>query len=230
MHLYKGAFLAIPLSASSVLAFAPPQNRYVQPSATATSTSSSSSTFQSPSFLAINNIIQGNSQLSVATSDILASEITPQSVTCPNGNPNPWEIHKFGGASLADADLYRTVGDLLITESSGRLMPRSENGDDEQQQQQQHSGPIPTMAVVSARGGMTDQLVAVVDSALQDMKSAESDLTKALEGQLSILKELAPSSITDEIEERMRKDAQDILSVVQSLRMIRSVPPSVMEW
>ncbi len=228
MHLYKGAFLAIPLSASSVLAFAPPQNRYVQPSATATatSTSSSSSTFQSPSFLAINNIIQGNSELSVATSDILASEITPQSVTCPNGNPNPWEIHKFGGASLADADLYRTVGDLLITESSGRLMPRNENGDDEQQQ---HSGPIPTMAVVSARGGMTDQLVAVVDSALQDMKSAESDLTKALEGQLSILKELAPSSITDEIEERMRKDAQDILSVVQSLRMIRSVPPSVME-
>lgn len=26
----------------------------------------------------------------------------------------PWEVHKFGGASLANAELYRTVGDLLI--------------------------------------------------------------------------------------------------------------------
>lgn len=113
------------------------------------------------------------------------------------------------------------MGDLLVRESSGRIMP---DGDDEK-----HSGPIPTMAVVSARGGMTDQLVAVVDGALQDMNVAEQELSLALEGQLAILRELAPPSITDDIEERMKKDAADILSVVQSLRMIRSVPPSVME-
>ena len=95
--------------------------------------------------------------------------------------------------------------------------------------EEKESGSIPTMAVVSARGGMTDQLVDVVDSALQDMTGAEKALEKALEGQLSILNELAPPEITAEIEERMRKDAKDILSVVQSLRMIRSVPPSVME-
>jgi aspartokinase/homoserine dehydrogenase 1 len=85
------------------------------------------------------------------------------------------------------------------------------------------------MAVVSARGGMTDLLVNVVDSALSDMASAESQLESALEGQLSILRELAPKEITEGIEANMRKDAKDILSVVQSLRMIRSVPPSVME-
>lgn len=95
--------------------------------------------------------------------------------------------------------------------------------------EEEHSGPIPTMAVVSARGGMTDQLVAVVDSALQDISAAEIALDEALEGQLVILAELATSEITSPIEERMRKDAKDILSVVQSLRMIRSVPPSVME-
>jgi hypothetical protein len=50
-----------------------------------------------------------------------ASEICPPGVTSPNGSLNPWEVHKFGGASLADATLYRTVGDLLVRESAGRL-------------------------------------------------------------------------------------------------------------
>ena len=152
-----------------------------------------------------------------------SSEVCPPSVTSPNGSSNAWEVHKFGGASLADAGLYRTVGDLLLRESAGRPV-ESDDGDEEQ-----HSGPIPTMAIVSARGGMTDELVAVVDSALEDMAGAESALSRALDGQLSILKDLAPPEITDEIEARMRGDAADILSVVQSLRMIRSVPPSVME-
>jgi aspartokinase len=59
-------------------------------------------------------------------------------------------VHKFGGASLATAGLYRTVGDLLIQEAKGR-------GDT--------SGMVPTMAIVSARGGMTDLLVKVGCSA-----------------------------------------------------------------
>jgi len=219
MRLQQRAFLAIPLSACCVSAFAPSKTHHATKSTIAQSTQL---TLQRPSFLT--NNVRNSFQLSVATSRIPSSEICPPSVTRPNDNPNPWEIHKFGGASLADAALYRTVGDLLITESSGRLMPS-----DDEEGEQQHSGPIPTMAVVSARAGMTDKLVAVVDSALLDMSAAESELTKAVETQLAILKELAPPAITDEIEERMRKDAKDILSVVQSLRMIRSVPPSVME-
>lgn len=30
---------------------------------------------------------------------------------------HPWEVHKFGGASLATADLYRRCGDQLLAES-----------------------------------------------------------------------------------------------------------------
>jgi len=160
-----------------------------------------------------------------------SSEVCPSSVTSPNGSANAWEVHKFGGASLADAGLYRTVGDLLLRESAGRPVDpvESSDGDAGHSGHSGHSGPIPTMAIVSARGGMTDELVAVVDSALEDMAGAESALSRALDGQLSILKDLAPPEITGEIEARMRSDAADILSVVQSLRMIRSVPPSVME-
>jgi hypothetical protein len=57
------------------------------------------------------------------------------------------KVHKFGGASLADAALYRTVGDLLIQEARGR---------------KETSGMVPTMAIVSARAGMTDLLVKVI--------------------------------------------------------------------
>jgi aspartokinase/homoserine dehydrogenase 1 len=147
----------------------------------------------------------------VAIYDAIDKDMS-ESVATPRGTTNAWEVHKFGGASLASADLYRTVGDLLITESKGR-----------------GSGSIPTMAVVSARGGMTDLLVKVVDSALVDFEEAKANLENAVESQIALLRELAPAEITDPIEERFRADAKDILSVVQSLRMIRTVPAVTME-
>jgi hypothetical protein len=57
------------------------------------------------------------------------NESDPECITKPRGATNDWEVHKFGGASLATAELYRTVGDLLIREAQGR-------GD----------GSVPTMA------------------------------------------------------------------------------------
>eukprot|EP00339_Tiarina_fusa_P000715 CAMPEP_0117014408 /NCGR_PEP_ID=MMETSP0472-20121206/11692_1 /TAXON_ID=693140 ORGANISM="Tiarina fusus, Strain LIS" /NCGR_SAMPLE_ID=MMETSP0472 /ASSEMBLY_ACC=CAM_ASM_000603 /LENGTH=973 /DNA_ID=CAMNT_0004717955 /DNA_START=61 /DNA_END=2982 /DNA_ORIENTATION=+ len=129
-----------------------------------------------------------------------------------NYKGSQWEVHKFGGASLATAELYRTVGDLLIKEAAGR-----------------GEGAIPTMAIVSARGGMTDLLVKVVDTALVDFEEANNALDEAVEGQISLLKELATPEITDSIEANFRKDAKDIRRVVQSLRMLRTVPAVTME-
>jgi len=218
MQLHKSIFLAAPFV--SVAAFIPSsQNRAVT---SATSSWNKATFVAQPSKSARLKPLPVSFSSPPSTTTPI-SEICPDSVTKPNDNPNPWEVHKFGGASLADAALYRTVGDLLIRESGGRVMNNQEERFGEE------SGPIPTMAIVSARGGMTDQLVDVVDSALQDIHQAEISLDLALDGQLAILNELAPPEITGEIEERMRKDAKDILSVVQSLRMIRSVPPSVME-
>lgn len=235
MRLYGRVLLAAPL-VGGVAAFSPPSRTLrdagVVQSSSFVDNKDASSSSSASAFLVPSSRSRGGgfgwplsvSFSSPAATSIPASEICPPSVTSPNGSPNPWEVHKFGGASLADAALYRTVGDLLVRESSGRMTASNDEDGDEKE-----SGPIPTMAVVSARGGMTDQLVAVVDSALQDMSGAEKALGLALEGQIAILRELAPPEITSEIEEGMRKDAKDILSVVQSLRMIRSVPPSVME-
>lgn len=135
-----------------------------------------------------------------------------QEVVDLNKLDNAWEVHKFGGASLATSDLYRTVGDLLIKEANGR-----------------GEGAIPTMAVVSARGGMTDLLVSVVDSAVHNFEDATSILEDAVQSQISLLNELAPPEITAPIEIRFRQDAKDILSIVQSLKMIRTVPAVTME-
>lgn len=141
-----------------------------------------------------------------------------ENIVTPKGSSNLWEVHKFGGASLATAELYQTVGDLLIAEASGK---RKEDNDGK--------GGVPTMAIVSARGGMTDLLVKVVDSALVDLKSAETVLNEAVEGQISILRELAPPGITAPIEANIRNDANDILLLVQSLKMINTVPSVTME-
>ena len=128
-------------------------------------------------------------------------------IVMPSQATQDWEVHKFGGASLNDAGLYRTVGDLLIEESKGR-------GD----------GAIPTMAIVSAMGGMTDGLIKVINSALKDFDAAKAALDEAIDRQVKTLKELAPADITDPIEANIRNDGKDILSVVQSLRMLRTVP------
>lgn len=146
--------------------------------------------------------------------DATTSSAPEGSIVRPRGSNNAWEVHKFGGASLATAELYKTVGDLLCQEAQGR-----------------GEGVIPTMAIVSAKGGMTDLLVQVVDSALLDMHQAEVALQDAVTSQIAILQELVPDrpDIIEPIIENFRRDERDILSVVQSLRMIQTVPAVTME-
>ena len=160
-------------------------------------------------------------KLSIAA-DLTKVEIVAgaENIVTAKGSQNAWEVHKFGGASLATAELYKTVGDLLIAEASGSRKDDKADRD---------KGAVPTMAVVSARGGMTDLLVKVVDSALVDLEAAKTVLSEAVEGQIELLKELAPPSITDKIEANIRNDANDILLLVQSLRMINTVPSVTME-
>ena len=78
----------------------------------------------------------------------------------PRNAAASWELHKFGGASLATPELYKQCGDLLISESS--------------HDKEAIGSHVPTMAIVSARGGVTDRLIEVVQAAMTDIgKSAE---------------------------------------------------------
>jgi len=54
---------------------------------------------QQPTFTTTNTQLGVSFSSPRSSTEIPSAEICPQSVTSPNGSPNPWEIHKFGGAS-----------------------------------------------------------------------------------------------------------------------------------
>jgi len=133
----------------------------------------------------------------------------------PKTCDSSWEVHKFGGASLANAGLYRTVGDLLISESAGR------DGET--------NGRVPTMAIVSAMYGFTDLLVSAVQAAIVSQEDAEAKIDDVVEKQIATIRELAPPEVAAPFEKNISEDAVKVKGVIAALKLIRSVPDVVME-
>lgn len=126
-----------------------------------------------------------------------------------------WEVHKFGGASLATAELYKQCSELLVSESQRGL--------------EKYGSAVPTMAIVSAKGGVTDRLIKVVEASLTDMDTSAELLRAITDEQVAVVKELAGAEIASEVEARMRSDETDILNVVRAVGLLRAIPPSTME-
>jgi aspartokinase/homoserine dehydrogenase 1 len=109
-----------------------------------------------------------------------------------------WTVHKFGGTSVADADCFRRVASLIAE-------PRETN----------------LAVVVSAMGGMTDQLLGLIDKAARG-ESAEQSVT--------VLRERYARAATDLLgpdRSRVLLDAQaseigDIENVLKALALVRS--------
>lgn len=127
-----------------------------------------------------------------------------------------WGVHKFGGASLNNAELYKICGDLLIAESKSN----ASSGKDQ-----------PTAAIVSAAGGMTDMLVAIINSALTSVEESREKLRAAADRQKSILLELLPDKpeITDKVIANIDKDQDAVEAMALAASQMRGVPPQMME-
>ncbi|MEM7764218.1 MAG: bifunctional aspartate kinase/homoserine dehydrogenase I [Pseudomonadota bacterium] len=115
-------------------------------------------------------------------------------------NSRAWHVHKFGGTSLADADCCRRV-DALV----GRFEPH-------------HRAAI----VVSAMGGMTDQLLAVANLAQSDM-AASDELLLGLQSRY----EAACGCLLDvknrgAVLDAWRQDRDDIRDLVQAINLMGS--------
>lgn len=126
----------------------------------------------------------------------------------------PWEVHKFGGASLADAKLYETCSKLLISES-------------------ERNGSTPTAAVVSAMKGMTDKLISVVEMATsQGEKAAKAELDAAVEAQCDVVRDLLQGhdAVAEEIMASIGKDHQNIEALLRSLALLKVAPNTLMEY
>jgi aspartokinase/homoserine dehydrogenase 1 len=124
-------------------------------------------------------------------------------------------MHKFGGASLADAELYRTCGNILIDQSTLDGIS------------------TPTAAVVSAMKGMTDKLVDVVETAAKADGLAESreKLEAIVTTHVSTAIELlvGHNELKKDIIENITADSKDIDALLISTNLLRTVQNSTME-
>ena len=78
-------------------------------------------------------------------------------------------------------------------------------------------------------GRLTDRLIKIITSALLVFVASTQALEDAFTRQVTPLKELAPPNITDPIEAPIRADGKDILTMVESRRMLRTVPSITLE-
>ena len=154
-----------------------------------------------------------NRRHNAALTAVAEAPRSPQTVPCAAATP--WEVHKFGGASLATAELYKQCSDLLVAESERAKAVTGSSA--------------PTMAVVSAKGGVTDKLIAVVNAARTDMDDAAAKLRFVVSEQLEVVGELASAELAAAVEKNLVKDEQDILMVVRAVSLIKTVPATTME-
>ena len=76
-----------------------------------------------------------------------------------------WVVHKFGGTSVADAERYRTAAKILLSRQLGQR----------------------TAVVVSAMGGVTDELIRSIDLAANQDDSYLAKLQSLKERHLQTL-------------------------------------------
>jgi len=145
-----------------------------------------------------------------------ASGSLARDVPMPLHGPVRWEMHKFGGASLADAALFRTCGDILLEKSIA-------NGTS-----------TPTAAVVSAMKGMTDKLVGVVEAATKPNGETEAkqQLKDVVKSHISTARQLLRDdpNLVNGIAKNIESDSQDIAALLRSVAVLKVVPNSTMEF
>lgn len=116
-----------------------------------------------------------------------------------------WYVHKFGGSSLANADRFSRVANLILAQSA-------EHGD-------QRVG-----VVVSAMGGMTDALLRLAILAEQDDKSYGAELNAIGERYSETARTLISGDPLISVLDSWSKDAQDIQDVLKAIALVKSAP------
>lgn len=127
----------------------------------------------------------------------------------------PWEVHKFGGASLATPELYIQCAELLVSESK-RHRPTI-------------GTCVPTMAIVSARAGVTDKLINIVETSKRDLKESVRLLDVVAAEQIAVARQIASAEAADEVERLIRADADAIGSALRAFELLKSVPAQALE-
>ncbi|UCG71482.1 MAG: bifunctional aspartate kinase/homoserine dehydrogenase I [Chromatiales bacterium] len=111
-----------------------------------------------------------------------------------------WQVHKFGGSSLADPDCFRRVANILLD-----------------------AGPAPIAVVVSAMGGMTDALLGLVATAEQ----GPDDIAPGLEAiaaryEAAVGELLGDGAEATAVLDAFRAELGDASDVLHAISLVRS--------
>lgn len=112
-----------------------------------------------------------------------------------------WKFHKFGGSSLADADCFRRVAELMLAE------PGEQTG-----------------VVVSAMGGMTDALLGLVSFAAADDAGYLDGLDAIGERYEGTATALLQGEARSRLLDAWRQDAEDVRDVLKAIALVRAAP------
>jgi len=112
-----------------------------------------------------------------------------------------WEIHKFGGSSLAGADCFRRVARIILSNDEPRLG-----------------------IVVSAMGGMTDALIDLAVLAERDDSGFESALHAIGKRYSETANSLLDGQALVDVLDAWSKDADDVIDVLKAIALVKSAP------
>src|SRR5690554_2818909 len=123
-----------------------------------------------------------------------------------NATVGNWAVHKFGGSSLANAERYRLVAEVI----------------------QQQSGPKKAV-VVSAMGGVTNRLIELVDLARARDNAYRRRLDALKEDEFALIEALLPSDRALALESRLKDDFRDIEDVLRAVWLLGTASETVVE-
>jgi aspartokinase/homoserine dehydrogenase 1 len=110
-----------------------------------------------------------------------------------------WVVHKFGGTSLADADCFRRVAEIVSAPSGGDNVA----------------------VVVSAMRGTTDQLLGLIEQAASG-GPVDGALAALRERYVAEAAKLLPAERVRVLSSGLDKDLADIASILKALSLVRS--------
>ena len=112
-----------------------------------------------------------------------------------------WKIHKFGGSSLADANCFARVADIIAGMPDGKIG-----------------------VVVSAMRGMTDNLLNLSLLAERDDSTYGAELQEIGQRYSTTAKDLVTGDGLVRLLEQWAQDAKDIEDILQAIAVVNSAP------
>jgi bifunctional aspartokinase / homoserine dehydrogenase 1 len=122
----------------------------------------------------------------------------------PASDPTAWVVHKFGGSSVADADCFRRVANILESLPAGRLG-----------------------IVLSACRGVTDALLGLVSRAEAQDDGWRADLDALRARHNTIAESVLPAAAVQLYMSGFDRDRHDIEGILHTVKLTRSAAQNV---